>query len=509
MAVNDAQPSSFLAVDENHSDTNCFLLSYDGGISVRRVSTGFGTAIGDVAATREANGVRSRALQVTEDTIYVVLDDGIYRSTNNGASFSLLQAFTSPDVTNDGERLQRYGPYLVFNATTSEVLLGGVFRHSTNVWAVWNLTLDDDTYSETITALAATNDSNIPCGEIQIENSLYTVTQQDWIVFDLLNETATDIPTGGLLSLTINGEALGVRSDGVLVTLYPTTEGAGTNALRMARYNGNSWVDLGFRLETVAGDGGISDAGSTNTRNAIFTDQETGDLIVFIQDDESGGATRTAWTVNRIPSPDFDTPEDITEAVLPAEMMSDSRTGGLYTADNNRLSCYVVHDTKAELGTVHKFLYFNRLGLLTDAGRPFSVYQWKGVSTKMRFVGVTSGGGYHHISESRLGGGGRHLLTSTNFARVDDRDAQNTNQLLTFRAYGGGTVTVQFRHGQNTQSAGDLCTLAGAATGGGTRSGNTVTGVPADGTTQTVEWDAGADGFLDEEPGAIVNAEIG
>jgi len=100
----------------------------------------------------------------------------------------------------------------------------------------------------------------------------------------------------------------------------------------------------------------------------------------------------------------------------------------------------------------------------------------------------------HHSTRN----GGAYFYTPTqDGVRIVSVTPVPGGESIAFIASGGGTVDVQFRRSVAQQGAVALATLTGTATGGGTRVGNQVQGVTADGTTvNTVTWDFFTDSIL-------------
>jgi hypothetical protein len=120
-------PGDYWLVDENGATTTCKLVKVTGGITGSVVSSGFGTA--QLYNNDVLGSCRDRAIQTNNNDVYVVLQDGIYKSTDSGATFSIVGTFSDPG-TGTITKYARSGLYYVID-NNGDRLLAGLLRQQT------------------------------------------------------------------------------------------------------------------------------------------------------------------------------------------------------------------------------------------------------------------------------------------------------------------------------------------------------------------------------------------
>jgi hypothetical protein len=473
--------------------------TYNGAFSRTVISAPFGTNLGsdDIQECAQFNNV----LKIGDGTQqFCVLFDGLYESTDSGATFAQVFAFTSPtaDLT---RRINHGGLHIAYDEANQERVLGGWFFSSIGFTITgWSYNLSTLATSETNQAYNGSSDEIIG-SEILYGSSVHFnigngLNQSNFFSFDIVNQSWADYTLPAILgSVAGASNCYAVASDGALyLAILHLVTGVGTYSL--LKFTG-SWSSLGTIVS-------FNDTNLENNRDqariALYSDGT--DLGTYLL---AGVTPSYGWQKYQITAASGFDPTVATNRTstdVPANLRNTVDGGTANSNPDKR--CIVVQDTQSTPGTLETYLAFS-----DDAapGTPFSVHQDSGFGAVATFVG--SGGQVRDaLPQASRNGGGYFFASGQNGAEVLFVSETTGGELLHFVAYGGGTVTVQFRRGPKQQGATNLCTLFGSATGGGTRVGNTVTGVTADGVTvNTVPWDFFTDSFANNEALAVLLAE--
>jgi len=446
---------------------------YVGGFSKIALSAAFGTNISAEGAN--AHNPLNCCLQTDSDRLWAVLFDGLYRSIDGGATFTSVFAFTSPAASTD-LRIGHGGIHFVYDPGTQETYLAGWFKSSvTNTMVGWSYRLSDGATAE---VLGPSNASFILGAEILYGTTIHVLhgLASNAVLYSFDPTTATWATySSGFSHYAISSFAIG--PDGVLYLSVFTTS---PSTIRLLKFTG-AWSAAAVIEATP---GVISTNGET--RLALFSDGTDLFSIHFINNVSYG------WRCSRIPSPfDGTGMTDITSGVLTTDLIATGDGGSASASLTKR--CHLVQDTETSPGTLLTYLAFSED---SAPSTPFSIHQWQGPATLITFVG--SGGAVRDSMHHSTRNGGAYFYTPTqDGVRIVSVTPVPGGESIAFIASGGGTVDVQFRRSVAQQGAVALATLTGTATGGGTRVGNQVQGVTADGTTvNTVTWDFFTDSIL-------------
>lgn len=478
--------ADWLVANERPGSSQATVSRYVGGFSASVLSSAFGTAPG---AGSDFNCQRRFVWQATHDTIYCVLWDGLYRSTNSGSTFTQVLSFPSPHADAD-DRLMHGGVYAFYEPTEAEVYLAGWFKNNSNVLQGWRYRLSDGASDTTAgPTIAATADQQ--ASEEQFEDSIFFyLDNATMYAFNAITKTWDSFINPGGFTPSLSSDYC-VAPDGNLyfVSIHPTF-GQGC---RLLRYTG-AWSDVYnySAIQTTAYNN------RQNSRIGVFSDGT--DLYAFAFNENAG---TNGWRCFRIPDPfDGTGVSHITTTVLPASLRSSADGGTATSSGDKRMA--IIQDTESTPGTLRTFLAFAD----NDSTSTWAVYEWQGPGSAMTSVG-TGGAVRDALPAGVTSGGARFFTSGQLYVRILSAVKTLGGELLSFVAYGGGTRTVKFRYGASQQSAVNQATLAGSATGGGTRVGNEVQGVSADGSTvNTIVWALGSDGFNGGESGAVLVPEI-
>jgi hypothetical protein len=460
---------------------------YVGGFTRTVLSAGFGTTVGadGVSAQSQIN----TAFQTDDDTLYAVLFNGLYQSTDSGATFSSVLTFTSPATTTDN-RLGHGGIHFVYNAGTQETFLAGFFKNSSNSLIGWSYRLSDG-------AGVQTTGPSVGAGPIVLGSEMLygtmihltfgTATTQTPYSFDPVSASWA---TYAFPSLTVTSVVChAVAEDGVLYLLALEST---TPRFVLFRFTG-AW-SLSAVIEATPG------ALTTEGRCVLFSD---GTNLISFNLFLSGASA--GWRARQIPSP-FDGTGivNLTATIVPSELRQSTIDGGTASSTTSK-RCFPIQDTEATPGTLATFLAFSED---SAAGTAFSVREYQGLATPITFVG-TGGQVRDSLPQGSRNGGGYFYTPGQDGVRITSVTAVSGGESIEFIASGGGTVDVQFRYAHDQQAAITIATLIGSATGGGTRVGNQVQGVTADGVTlNTITWDFPTDGFANSEGLAVLVPEV-
>jgi hypothetical protein len=459
---------------------------YVGGFSSVALSAAFGTSPGTPATSAfQQDCVK----HWDATTLYAASWDGLYRSTDSGATFVLVNAFTSPNANVD-DRIAHGGVHFVYDSGADKVLVAGWFKNNSNALIGWTFDPSGPTYTEyTGPTKAATDDelgSEILYGHV-IHFALGQNNAQELFSFDPTGSTVWTDYTEPHTNMT-NAMDFAIGPDSALYLA----------ALRSADFNlyrfAGSWSFTG----TI--DVNVNFIGTADQREALFSDGT--DLYALKMHSNAGGSS-AGWRVFRIPAPfDLTGQSNVTTTVLPGSLRS-SDDGGTGNGDRTKRA-FAVRDTSTNAGTVDTYLGFADG---SAPGTPWSINQWNGPSSMISFVG--SGGDVADAIPKPTNGGGRFYTPGQNSVRITKVDPTTGAETISFIGSGGGTGTVRFRRKDKGQSATAVASLVAPVTGGGSLGTDEVTGVTLDGATvNTVGWDFFSDGFNPGEALSVLDPEV-
>lgn len=490
--------ADFLSVTERGT-LQPVVTRYVGGFNRTVLSAPFGTTIGtdDIEEISSFNCV----VQTDDDTLFAVLFDGLYRSVDSGATFTQVFAFPIPttDVT---RRLTHGGIHIAYDAGNQEVILGGVYFPTTGFTITgWTYRLSDGTTSVTDQAYNGSTDEIIG-SEILYGTQIHLnlgngLNQSNWMSFDIAAQSWADYTVPAVIT-TLGGASncYAVGSDGALyLALFYVPGSIGTVGL--FKFTG-AWSHSGDFANT------FNDSNYENNRDqariALYSDGL--DLICIALAGVTPSYGWQAYQVTAVSSFDPTLATERTSTMIPANLRN-TVDGGTANGNPDK-RCIVVQDTQSTPGTLETFLAFS-----DDAapGTPWSVYQDQGVLSALTFVG-TGGQVRDSLPQASRNGGAYFYTPGQPGVRITQVAPTAGGEIISFIASGGGTVDIQFRYGMSQQAATAIATLTGSATGGGTRVGNQVQGVTADGTTvNTITWDFFTDGFASGDALAVLVPE--
>lgn len=467
-----------LAVDER-GGASVAITRYQSLFNPTAMSAGFGTAL---AGGDDGHNSNDRIFVLTDDTIYFVNWEGLWRSTDSGATFTLNKTFAlGGQAASTDPRLGLSGIFMAYDNGANELYLCGVRIANTNEVIGWRLNLDTDTFEETNPGLGTISAPFILSDAYLFNNVLhFTIGNgtggaggQRMRSWDPISQSMAEYTppwnvTGSL--------GYGVLDDG---NLYAITARSAFNDSRLLRFTG-TWSEI----LNVSAHGAAVNSESDESRFAIFTDPTTGDGIIFTLIEN--GAT-VGWSVTRTTSAAAFVGFIQTTVLAGHPSLLSNADGGTGTNVGDK-RVFVIKDTQTTPGTTRIYLAFSDN---SSFGTPFAFYEWQGVGSPILFLG--SGGNVHNGISTPQSGGHRFYVPGQLGVRLIDpvRDAVLGGQRLHFVGFGGGTHSVRFRRAKRGQDTdGGLATLIGPVTGGGVLGANQVDGHPFDGTTVgTVVWD--------------------
>jgi len=482
---------------------------YVGGFSKTALSAAFGTNLGsdDITSVSPFNC----GLQVSAVTIYAVLFDGLYRSTDGGATFASIFAFPSPaaDLT---RRICHGGLHVAYDSGSQEIIIGGwVATSIASTIQGWTYNLTTGTPGTPVNQGVLGSSDEICGSEILYGTSVHFnygdgFNQNQWFAFDLVAQSwaSFSLPAGGGTAFNkAASSCYAVASDGALYLVLYGFLGGVIGTTELYRFTG-SWAFAGA-LETQD-DNGLEN-GARAARIALFSDGTDLQAVTLF-----GGPTVSShgwhhWTITA--ASNFDATQAINRTVLNGGIvplaLRNVTDGGSANVNGDK-RCIVVQDTETTPGTLVTLLAFS-----DDAspGTPFAVYLYRGIVLPYLLQG--SGGAVRDALPQASRNGGGYFFTPTQDGIEILSVAPTTGgETITFRASGGGTITVQFRRSRQQQGATGLATLVGPVTGGGSLGTNQVTGVTADGfQLNTVTWNFFADTVPNNEALVVLVPEKG
>jgi len=463
-----------VVLDERSAGVQPSVIRYVNLTTPTTMSAVFGTAVATAGAV--STKTRNRVFVYDATTLYTVVQDGLYKSTDSGATFAIDKAFTTPAVATDDLRLARTGIYQVFDNGSGDVFLVGMFVNAAGNQVGWRLNLNSDLYEETV----GVADANGYKAEILFNNVLHVITggaaissRRSW---DPIAQTHTAYadPAGFGFS---NSTSFAVGSDGSLYAL--TIDSGGSSTIRLFKFTG-VWTDQGFSVGSSA-----TNPFTTRGSNEIGLFTDGTDLYAVVLSESTG----TGWRVHRLQAPFTSIFASVHTTVFAAQpSLLNGADGGTAAFAAGRVE--LVQDTVTTLGVLITYFGF----IIDDApGSAVQWYQWAGPASPVVLLGP--GGSNSNAKPTPTGGSGgaRFYVPGQLHLRwgFPARAPALTGQTLRFIGSGGGTHRVRFRRdklGQPTD--GPLAKLIGPVTGGGALGTDEVTAHPFDGVTPgTVVWD--------------------
>ena len=489
--------TDLIVLDERSAATQPQVTRYQALFNPIALSALFGTAVATAGATYHL--LQNRAFGLDATVLYAVVQDGVYKSTDSGATFVLDNAFTIPAVATDDLRLTRTGIHYAFDGSGTTYLTG-VFVNTGGFLVGWRLNLVTDAFEETVSAVAAVAGFG---DEYLFNNVLHFVADvsttpalRSW---DPIGQSFASFAAPAPGVVTASG-TYAVLLDGALYFAF--NDGGSANTF-MAKFSG-VWTDLGNNYSTHAAV--VDAAADLGQRFALFTDPTTGDAIVFSLVEDGG---TVGYQVTQIPSPFTAAGVAIQTTVLAghAALLTAGDGGSGTNVGDKRLQ--VIVDTETTPGGVRVYLAF---GDDSTPGTPWTIYEWQGVGGPITLFGV--GGDVGNALPSPVSGGAGFYTPGQLKVRflTPVRVGVVGGQELTFVASGGGLRTIRFRKAKvGGSTGGSQAKLIGPVTGGGTLGADEVNNHPADGVTVgKVTWNLGAEApsFAAGEANTVLVPEI-
>ena len=433
---------------------------------------------------------KNRVIQFQND-LYAVQNDGVYKLQGDGTTWNTTGglAFTNP--TTGGSSVYRSGLYPILINRESYLICA--YYNTTNNVVIATMDAATNTWSESTYGTSITPDGNNGgfFTEIVFENKFY---------LGFRNNTTTHITLqydpvlDNFISLTNPFAAVPEHlsdvciHNGRLFMGYITTTGAG-GRFNLAELSGTQWVDLG---RVTAGADNPNTLANREARISLMSDGTNLYYFYPFRPSDTGFRVVEITDVDSLPG------SQIQGTVLPSALRSTTDGGTGFAAINPRL--IHVPDTQTNPGNPDHYFYFT-----TDAtsGTSLQLYQWNGNSSLMTAIGPTGGDVAHAIPTAGAAGGERIFsdVSADNDILITARETVSGGIQVTFRAYspsGTDSGTVRIWISTEGEPVTTQAVLSAPVTGGSALlSGNTITGVVADGTTDyTVVVPSGANSFV-------------
>lgn len=457
------------------------------------MSAPFGTSQATEGAIDQMQA--NNCLQTDDDTLWAVLADGLYRSTDSGSTFTLVPGTSFTVSGFPQQRLAHGGIHFVYDQGNGETLLAGWYRNGSNMVG-WRYRISDGAFAE-VTGSVLSSADDVLSSEILYGTQIHIIygtgtNQAQWLSWDPVAQSWAQYtpPTTGIYKA-----CLAVGSD---IALYAVVSrnNFGQEDWFLCRFTG-SWavqVNLGF----VGSGSGLNAA----ARAALFSDGLDLHALCTYYNTAAGGGTGIRH-IQITAASGFTAVNNLTSTVVPSALRTPGDGGTANTNFDKRAG--IVQDTESVPGTRRTWIYWSDD---SSPGTPWAVYEYLGTGTPYGFLG--SGGQVRDgLPWASKNGGGYFYTVGQRGVRILAVVPVLGGERIDYLVSGGGTVTMQFRRAAQQQAATGLATLADPVGGGGTRSGNQVTGVAADGVTvHSVVWNFFADGFLNGQALSVLVPEI-
>lgn len=424
------------------------------------------TATGGRAVTKHNNRVFTLL-----DMVFVIHNNEVYVSTDEGATFTLDHTFTGGSITANAN--QTIGPVPVM--VNGALKLVGFYFNSLNINIFeYDVALDSWTsFDSGVNASANTAGFTTPV----VFNGLVYVRAGDvFIAYDPVSTGTVTLTNNGLINL--GADQLIAWNGGLW--LGPITD-SGINS-GMALLQGSTWD-----ASTGGVNFSIGQGPATTSKAGVFIDPNTGNLIVMER-------STTSFLVFRI------TPglvvTDITGAVVGAGLAALGAVG-------NETRIWP-HISRSPGGNYTVDIYAARGGDTTD---PVERFTWVNDATNFTELGVVGGTGDMAFPYAIHGGDYNGFFAGEKRVVQTAQSANANGITITCEAFQDGGTTLSVRgHYDEVGADPNALTLAPmtisnpAGTGGlsvsGSNPGAQIDGVPANRTAITFDWDQVTDGFV-------------
>lgn len=443
------------------------------GATLAAIGAGFGTA------ETFGAGIWSRAsfggnVVRYKGKLYAWIADDIYQYDDVSAWTSVHTLAVSQGSFTGGY----HTPLYVLNISGVPTLCG-VYGSSTSGTVKSIKTTDGSTWSE-----ATVNGANNFLGyglnkTFVFQNKLYIDTY--WssgtfthAVYDPATDVLTYVGTGSLLQLTSDFCAykgrffkLGLQADG---------------KFHLQELVSSAFTDVILFPEVAT----TTNPGGYNFNSCLFVAPDGNMYAAFY----CNNGTNFGICLHKV-TIISGTPTDggeISTAVLPASLAFTGNLLVIGTTNGGFFTCY--DDQESSPGSFTSLIY---IADSKAADASYAAYTFINESTPLSLIGV--GGNVDSSNPNyKQGGGARTYVAGGKSIEIVMEEAAAGGRKLSYRAYGGGTVTISFYFKDPMDEVAlTLCSLVSPSIGTIT-GGNTNTGVTADGSLQYVTWAFLSDG---------------
>jgi hypothetical protein len=400
-------------------------------------------------------------------TFLATVGNQVYQSTNAGTSWTSVYTMSTLPATVQNAKT---GLWVIYNTGTPTVVLG--WSNETTATVYFTNSTNGTSWAATVQA------TGLSLGYIAADTVVWDGNLVTWWAYENGSGAApfTTIysPSSNSISSQVpanNGFNISVSMCVFQNRCFAVVQTSSGTALLNEMVAG-SWV-TDATMATGLGASGIND----QAQNALFTDGTN--MYAFFYKGSTG------WQAYQITSALVVT--NITSSVMPAV--------GLDTSATTSSRWKVVIDCYAVPGSASIWLYYALNG---TTGTNWTEYQWNGNASLMTLV-QTAGDVSDAMPFVRHSQGTTFWVSGENMPVITGFAAGSAGNItVSYVVYSdslSGTCNIQGYFGTNTQAF-PLSPATINGVGGGQ-----VTGVPMNGTTQTLTWNAQTDGFT---PGALV-----
>jgi len=428
----------------------------------------------------------NRAIQFG-DSLYAIHQNQVYKLSSPWTTWSSVKTLSI--ISTQGYSLHT-GFHVVDNAGVPTLVI--LYADSSSSDGAAAYSTDGSTWTETGSLTTSTISSNRFGRSYVYRNSVFWTKDgtSKVIQFDISSVSMTEYTTlGGSSVPNPGGAGMCAFENELYLVSYDGT--AASDEAWLYKLSGGAFVSV-QRVGTTA----------PSVLNQLRWEHRYGGAALFpdagklycIISGRNGVTSRSGANCFELtPSGSTFTETYRSETVIPASLRTTDANGTITDGIGEEFRWYVGIDNETSPTSPAIYLWF----LNDDNGGNWSYYEWNGPTTLLS-SGSSAGSVGLAMPQFTEGGGARYWTSGENHVEIVSTGIGSGGALITFKAYGGGTgKTVQFYRNGDEEAPDAQATLTGTATGGSaTRSGNTVTGVAADGSTSyTIVWDFFTDNF--------------